>query len=313
MPGTPIEPARVLKVLWLLQRITWVPRVPETLAKLLVRDLTTEIAPLREQVEETLSRLQEAGYVARDEATGEWKFLNERERTIEQAIQEMVRPGGPRSISIAAVRRTAQQMAKNDLITRKKLVNFAVTHGTTKVPFSYGVHLDGEAVETGPELEVSFLSPLAPGRRQELEEIRQQNQAAGTKGRRVWWVAATPENLETRLKRYEALVKVTGDKRFTEDTSTETQDALSEKRKERDNLQGELVKDLERAFLEGTMFYGGQEVEVTGASDLKEPIQPALTSMIPNIYPRFSIADRPTTLPSSSRPYSIRQLRRCTP
>ena len=27
-------------------------------------------------------------------------------------------------------------------------------------------------------------------------------------------------------------------------------------------LQGELVKDLERAFLEGTMFYGGQEVEL---------------------------------------------------
>ena len=115
VPGMPIAPARVLKVLWLLQRITWVPRVPETIAKLLMRDLTTEIAPLREQVEETLSRLQEAGYVARDEATGEWKFLNERERTIEQAIQEMVRPGGPKSISIATVRRTAQQMAKNDL------------------------------------------------------------------------------------------------------------------------------------------------------------------------------------------------------
>ena len=118
-------------------------------------------------MEETLARLQEAGYVARDEATGEWKFLNERERTIEQAIQEMVRPGGPKSISIAAVRRTAQQMAKDDLVTRKRLANFAVTHGATKVPFPYGVHLDGEAVETGPELEVSFLSPLAPGRRQE--------------------------------------------------------------------------------------------------------------------------------------------------
>ncbi len=293
VPGMPIAPARVLKVLWLLQRITWVPRVPETIAKLLMRDLATEISLLREQVEETLSRLQEAGYVARDEATGEWKFLNERERTIEQAIQEMVRPGGPRSISIATVRRTAQQTAKNDLVTRKKLVNFAVTHGTTKVPFPYGVYLDGEAVETGPELEVSFLSPLAPGRGQELAEIRQQNQAAGTKGRRLWWVATTPEHLETRLKRYEALVKVTGDKRFTEDTSTETQDALAEKRRERDILQGELVKDLERAFLEGTVFYGGQELEVTGASDLKEPIQTALTSMIPNVYPRFSIADKP--------------------
>ena len=115
VPGVPIPPARVLKVLWLLQRITWVPRVPETIAKLLMRDLVTEVAPLREQVEETLSRLQEAGYVARDEATGEWKFLNERERTIEQAIQEMVRPGGPKSISIATVRRTAQQICQETI------------------------------------------------------------------------------------------------------------------------------------------------------------------------------------------------------
>ena len=74
LPGTPIDPARVLKVLWLLQRITWVPRVPETLAKLLVKKLDAEIAPLRKQVETTLEELQEAGYVARDEATGEWKI-----------------------------------------------------------------------------------------------------------------------------------------------------------------------------------------------------------------------------------------------
>jgi hypothetical protein len=70
VPGTPIDPARVLKVLWLLQKVPWVPRVPETLAKLLVRDLKTEIPPLREKVDKTLDRLQEAGYVARDEATG---------------------------------------------------------------------------------------------------------------------------------------------------------------------------------------------------------------------------------------------------
>ena len=132
VPGVPIDPARVLKVLWLLQRITWVPRVPETLAKLLVRRLDDQIAPLREKVEATLKELQEAGYVARDEATGEWKFLSERERTIEQAIQEMIRPGGATSFSIAAVRRTSQQMAKESVVIKKKLGNFAVPYGKTE-------------------------------------------------------------------------------------------------------------------------------------------------------------------------------------
>ena len=292
VPSMPVEFSRVLKVLWLLQRIAWVPRVPETLAKLLVQDLSIEIAPLRTQVESTLVALQEAGYVARDEATGEWKFLNERERTIEQAIQEMVRPGGPKSISIAAVRRTAQQLCKDEVVTRKKLANFVVTHGATKVPFSFGVHLDGEVMETGAELEVVFTSPLAPGRKQDLEEVRRQNQAGGAKGKTVWWVADAPENLEPRFKRYEALVKVTGDKRFTEDSSKDTQDALSEKRKERDELKTVLVRDLERAFLTGTVFYGGQEVSLEGVLDLREPVRAALLTVIPNVYPRFGVADR---------------------
>ena len=293
VPGTPVSASRVLKALWLLQRVTFVPRVPETLAKLLVRDLTTGIASLREKVEATLASLQDAGYVARDEATGEWKFLNERERTIEQAIQEMVRPGGPRSISLAAVRRTAQQMCKDDLLSRKRLAGFSVAFGSTKVPFSYGVKLDGEAIETGPELEVQFTSPLASGRKQELEEGRRQNQAAGPKGKTARWVAAAPDHLEGRFKRYEALLKVTSDKRFTEDATADTQDALSEKRKERDDLRTALTRDLERAFLGGTLLYGGQEVDLEGQSDLKDPIRVALQSLIPNVYPRFNVADRP--------------------
>ncbi len=292
VPNTPVLPARVLKVLWLLQRVAWVPRVPETLAKLLTNALNADIVQLRTDVEATLLPLQVAGYVARDEATGEWKFLNERERTIEQAIQEMVRPGGPKSISLATVRRTSQQICKDELLTRKRLGNFAVAHGATKVTFVYGVHLDGEAVDTGPELEVRFLSPLAPGRTAVIEEIGQQNQAGGAKGRIAWWLADTPQNLEGRLKRYESLVKVTSDKRFTEDSAAETQDALAEKRKERDELKVALVRDLERAFLGGTLLYGGQEIDLEGAADLKDPILTAFQALIPNVYPRFHLADR---------------------
>jgi hypothetical protein len=292
VPGTVLSPGRVLKVLWLLNQITWVPRVPETVAKLLVQGLETEIAPLREQVEQTLRALQAAGYVARDEATGEWKFLNERERTIEQSIQEMIRPGGTRSISVATIRRTSQEICKTDLITRKRLNNFVVTAGRTKIPFSFNVYLDGEAVETGADLEAHFVSPLMPNRKSEVEEIRRQNQAAGTKGKKVWLAASVPDALESRLRRYEALVKVTGDKRFTDDTSKDTQDALAEKRKERDDLRNGLVRDLEKAFLAGTIFYGGQEIELEGASELKQPVENALGSVIPNVYTKFSLADR---------------------
>lgn len=289
---TPILPTRVLKVLWLIQQVPFVPRVPEVLAKLLVTQISDEISQIRQQVEETLYALQDAGFVARDEATGEWKYLNERERTIEQEIQVMIRPGGSKSISISSVRRTSLEVLKSDVIAKKRMQNFAVLHGTSKTPFEYGVFLDGEALDTGPEIEVRFFSPLASGRKQEIESFKQANQQAGAKGRVIYWVSNVSESLETRLKRYEALKKVTTDKRFTDDSSSETQDALSEKRRERDDLAKALTKEMEQAFLNGTIYYGGQTIDLDRVPDLISPLQDALAQQIPNIFPRFRLADK---------------------
>ena len=291
--STPIPADRVLKVLYLIQRVTFVPRTAENIAKLLVSQLNENVPALRQQVEETLGALQEAGYVSRDEATGEWKFLNERERTIEQAIQEMIRPGTPRSITVTAIRQQSLEITKASVIARKNLNNYAVTHGATKTPFGFGVYLDGEAVDTGPELEVAFVGPLAPGHKTTIEQIKRDNQAAGPNGRKLCWVAGVPEKLDLRLKRYQALLNVTGDKRFTDDPSEDTADALSEKRKERDDLARTLAGDLKTAFLEGTLYYGGKEVELENAKDLATELQTALGQQVPNIYPRFALADKP--------------------
>jgi hypothetical protein len=292
IPDTPMDAARVVKVLWMLGQITWVPRVPETLAKLLVRRVDQDLPTLRGQVEETLEALQRAGYIALDEASGEWKYLNEQERTIEQAIQEYVRPGGNKSIGVATLRRTAQQLCRDHLITKSRLSNFAVLHGGSRVAFSFGVHLDGEVVEAGRELDVKFVSPLAPGRGEEIEQIRAENQVGGPRGRTIWWVANADERLEGRLRRHEALLKVTADRRFVEDSSQETQDALGERRRERDELARALVRDLQRAFLGGTLFYGGQELELESAADLSGPLSRSLSIVIPNVFPRFAAADR---------------------
>ena len=45
------------------------------------------------------------------------------------------------------------------------------------------------------------------------------------------------------------------------------------------------------AFLGGTLFYGGQEIPLEGVADLKDPVKTALQTVIPNVYPRFAIAD----------------------
>lgn len=288
-----LPPARVLKVLYLIQRVTFVPRAAENMAKLLMASIGEDLPALRTQVEQTLSALQEAGYVARDEGSGEWKFLNEKERTVEQAIQDMIRPGSSRSITQTAIRQQSIELVKTGVIAKKNLENYAVTYGATKTPFSYGVLLDGEAMESGSEMDVCFVSPLAPGRRQLIDDLKRENQAAGSRGSRAWWVANTPGQLEARLKRYQALLNATGDKRFTEDTSKDTADALAEKRKERDDLARGLVKDLQAAFLGGTLYFGGREVELERAVSIADELKNAFSQQIPNIFPRFAVSDKP--------------------
>lgn len=290
---TPLAASRVLKVLYLVQRVPFVPRSAENLAKLLTASVPFDLPALRSQVEQTLGTLQQAGYVARDESSGEWKFLNEKERTVEQAIQEMIRPGSSRSITTTAIRQQSMELIKGGVIAKRHLDNYAVAFGVTRTPFHHGVTLDGEAVDTGPEIEVAFVSPLAPGRKQAIEELQRENQAAGSKGRRLWCVASLPDNLEGRLKRYQALLNVTGDKRFTDDPSKDTADALAEKRKERDDLQKSLTRDLQATFSSGTLHFAGKEVALDGTGTVAAELSKAVSQQIPNLYPRFSIADKP--------------------
>jgi|GEM_PF-781485 len=289
---TPLPPARVLKVLYLVQRVTFVPLTAENIAKLLANVVTEDIKLLTEQVEQTLDALQQAGYVARDEATSEWKFLNEKERTVEQVIQEMMRPGSSKSVTQTAIRQQAIDLIKLGVVAKKNLDNYAVIHGATKSPFSFAVSLDGESVDNGSEIEVQFISALAPSRKTTIEELKGENQEKGARGRKLWWVAALPEKLETRLKRYQALLNVTTDKRFTEDPSKDTADAMAEKRKERDELKGNLTKDLQSTFLTGTLYYAGREVSLERASSMAEELRKVVGELIPNIYPRFGVADK---------------------
>jgi len=291
---TSLPADRVLKVLYLVDKgAKHVPRSAENIAKLLIDSVGGDVPSIRTKVEETLDALQKAGYVARDESSGEWKFLNEKERTVEQAIQDMIRPGSSRSITTTAIRQQSIELLKGGVIAKRNLDNYAVTYGVTKTAFPYAVALDGEAVDTGPEIEVAFVSPLAPGRKQAIEDLKRENQVAGSKGRKLWCVAALPENLEARLKRYQALLNVTGDKRFTDDPSKDTADALAEKRKERDDLQKTLTRDLHATFSAGTLYYGGKEVALDGTSSFSAELPKAIAQQIPNLFPRFAIADKP--------------------
>ena len=286
VPEAPVAPPRVLKVLWLLQQVRFIPRTPEVIAKLLVRSVESDLPALRTSVEETLLGLQGAGYVSRDEASGEYKYLNERERTIEQEVQRLIREMG-----LGPAAKQAKELLKSKVLTKSRLNQFQIRFGNSGSLFAHNLSLDGEDLVSGNEIGVSFIGPLS-ARKKDRAEIERDNKAHGAKGRTFYWIAQTPENLEARLKRLESLHKVTEDERFTKDTAKATQDALAEKRKELGDLEDSLATALEDAFCNGHIYASGDEYELDGSRDLKTVLQEIGKTLVSNLYTRFVEVDR---------------------
>ena len=284
--GTPLAPPRVLKVLWLIQQVKFIPRTPEVIAKLLVRHVDTDLPALRADVEKTLLGLQTAGYVARDEANGEYKYLSERERTIEQEVQHLIREMG-----LGPAAKQAKELLKSRVLTKSRLNQFQVKYGSAGSLFAHNVSLDAEDLVSGNEIGVAFIGPLS-ARKKDRAEIERENRAHGAKGRTIHWIADTPDNLEARLKRLEALRKVTEDERFTKDTAKATQDALAEKRKEMGDLEESLANALDEAFRRGRVYASGDELELDGALDLKTVLQDVGKALVGNLYTRFVEVDK---------------------
>ena len=283
IPGTPILPSRVLKTLWLISRVEWVPRTPETIARLLASEIGVDLAKLRDDVRTTLDRLQKAGLVARDEATEQYRYLSEKERGVEEDIIDKIRDYG-----VGVAKRKATELLKERVLTRSKFGDFKIQLGSTGIiPFS--LSLDGEPINTGGEILVELSSPLSAPK---IEEIELENLSKGVRGKVIWWVAAGESSLVEKLKRLEALEKVPQLPKWRNDRSDETVRVLKEKEKERAALESHIVGLLENCLRKGVVYYSGDRAELDGSKELKAITQEFVGVAAGNLYDRFKDADK---------------------
>ncbi len=297
--GTPVPASRVLKVLWLITRVTWVPCTAEVIAKLLVDRLGADLTGLRGDVEETLERLRAAGYVGRDEATRQYKYLSEKERTLEEALQEAMAGYG-----IGVAIRHARELLRDRVLARRSLAEYRVSHGKHG-HFDFSLELEGERLSSGGEITVKAYGPLSTA---PLDDIERENLAQGTKGRTIWWVAREQTGLVQRLKRAEALEKVPEEPRWKNDRSDETKKLLKDKAKELSDLNRALTSALDRALREGRVFYSGEELDLDGRKDGKTLLAEVVQTVAGHLYSRFPTGDKdfdeasiPRLLQSSTR------------
>jgi hypothetical protein len=285
IPDTPVAPSRVLKALWLISRVEWVPRTPEVLAKLLADRIDTDLGKLRNDIQETLDRLQKAGLVGRDEATSQYRYLSEKERGIEEDIVGFIQDLGT---GVGVAKRRAADLYKQRVLTRAKWNDFKIAYGKSGViPFS--VTLDDEVVTSAGEITIRISSSLANPK---LDEIEQENLARGTKGRTIWWVAAEDKTLMDQLKRLEALEKIPQKPKWKNDRSDETLRVVKEKEKERAALEGHVAGLIEVSLKRGRLYYSGEVADLDGSKDLKSINADFVGAVAAHLYTRFPIADK---------------------
>lgn len=306
VPDTPVPASRVLKVLWLISRVEWVPKTPEVIARLLAPSLDTNVPALRGDVEATLKKLHESGMVGRDEATGQYKYLSEAERGVEADISDAIAGYG-----IGVAKRRAMQLLKERVLTGSNLHNFKSPFGKHS-SVSFAVKVDDEVLSGTGEISLEITSPLGSC---SPDSISQANLAAGAKGRTIWWFAAGEglEDLTAMLKRIEALERIPQQDKWRSDRSDETVKILKDKEKERAGLERTATRQLEAALKTGVVYASGDGRDLDGLRDIRGIVQDCVTGVAEHLFTMFPMADKdfeekniPAYLkPATSKPQTL--------
>ena len=285
IPNTPVPSGQILKALWLVQRVDWIPRTPEVLSKLLANNLDVDIVKLRAGIEQTLDRLQAVGLVGKNEATGQYRYLSEKERGIEEDIVAFIQDLGA---GIGVAKRRVAELIKTRLLRKSKWGDFKIEFGKSGI-IDFSLTFDDEMITNVGEITVKLLSPLS---NPDTEAIEQENLAFGTKGRKITWVAAEDKTLIEKLKRLEALYKVPEKPKWKNDVSPETEKVLKEKEKDRADLEKSVAGILETCLKKGHIYYSGEGANLDGTKDFEAIAEEIVGVVATHLYTRFSIADK---------------------
>ena len=184
---------RVLKALYLLQSVSWIAVTADTLAHALIRDIRAEnVGTLKDQIEESLRRLQEARYVVPKE-DGVWEFLTGAKKSFEEEVSGV-------TVRQIDLRRAARSMLNQVLRPVGKL-NYKAGHPHGIRSFDVTLRGDGEEFASGQGIVLEVFSPLY--REMEdgfsVDDLEQIESFAHPDT--VYWVADEAPDLKNNLMR----------------------------------------------------------------------------------------------------------------
>ncbi|MEK4181343.1 BREX system P-loop protein BrxC [Aeribacillus sp. FSL K6-1121] len=260
---------KVLKVLYLLDSISYLPRTLDNITKLLFNHIEVNFHDLRTKVENSLKKLTKTGFVERE---GEiYSFLTPEEQSFREIVlaeQEEVRT---RAISIYV----------KDLV--KELFNQNRTQYKQISLFSVDMYADEEKYANGKDISFEALSPVILSNDETLRGKKRKESINDES--RIYWLAEPNEEIEEFIREYLARQAAINNQR--EKADEEKLFFLRKEEQKNQNLSLEIKRKIKSSFLSGSYLYRGKEFDLPKGEEIKPIFDELIGIVIPVVYTRF--------------------------
>ncbi|KXB00422.1 hypothetical protein AKJ40_01355 [candidate division MSBL1 archaeon SCGC-AAA259M10] len=260
---------RILKSLYLIQQLDWVPKSTDNLATIITPEID-EDARFAERVEDHLEKLEGAKYIA--EKPGGYRYLTPTEVEIEEEIESI-------NVKSHEIRRAVKRETEQIMDLAK--VSYS---GTT---FDFTLKIDGDEMKGKGEITLEVETPIERSfSDRNLQDFEDESLAKET---HLYWVAQKDDSLITKIEGLTRLEKFLNNKQKKSMKGSE-RELIREKSGEKGDLEEEIREKLKEDFLSGDFIYEGDSTQVKG-SKIVDAFKNYAPKIIPEIYTKFKIGN----------------------
>lgn len=267
---------RILKALYLIQKLEWIPCTADNLARLLVDHVDDPDMPfgtLRQQVEEGLALLEKGHYVV--ERGGQYEFLSGVKKDIEMAIAAV-------NVTMNDRRREIKKYFKTVLDVGR--LNY---QGIKR--FDVVVRGDDAVVHDKGEIALQVYSPIYVAATDlTRDEVLQRSFGDD---RTLYWVPAPADNLYRELGKLIQTDAVVSRRMARQDKSPEEESILYQKQRDVETSRAKIQSLLRGSLFNGAIIYDGEVRELAGRTNqIGTVFTREVSQVIPHVYTRFEPA-----------------------
>jgi hypothetical protein len=263
---------KILKTLYLLQQLEWVPNTTENITKSLTPRLDQDKREIQNEVEDVLEELQSGKYI--EQQPNGYRYLTPTERDIVDQLQSI-------KITNGEIRRETKEHVK-------RVMDLAQISHKGSV-FKFKLDADGENLRTGGETSELTLEVVTPVEQAFSEKnLTDYEEQSITEDNKIYWIADDNEELIEQIKEFKRLEKLLSEKNRDEELSKAAREAITRKQEQKTKKQQEIVNTLKEAFLDGKFLYQGERSDVIGQKPEKA-FQNYMDGIIDDIYPKYDI------------------------